>query len=208
MRLNEDACLRMEGSRVVLVPYTRGHVDVYHGWMKCAELRRLTCSERLSFEEEVSNQVSWREDPKKLTFIILDADTGRMCGDVNLYVSAEDTDAEIEVMIADAAFRRRGMARDALVLMINYVRSNLKGISKLVAKILQDNTPSVKLFQKIGFKHVRDLKVFEEVHYGMELGDGNGITVPVLDAAKWTEEKYSESPYAQMTYKADGDIPE
>lgn len=191
----------MAGSRTVLVPYTRAHVEVYHSWMKDAELRRLTCSERLSFEEEVANQVSWREDPKKLTFIILDSDTGKMCGDVNLYINGggdeeaiEDIEAEIEVMIAHKHYRRHGMAKDAVLLMINYVDSDISklGIRKFVAKILQDNTPSIKLFQKIGFKHIRDLKVFDEVHYGLDVRD------TLIKKTEWSEEKYSATRYATM----------
>ena len=71
MRQNADTVL--VGRRCVLVPYEAKYVARYHAWMQNEELLRLTASERLTLDEEKSNQQSWRHDEKKLTFIILDA---------------------------------------------------------------------------------------------------------------------------------------
>ena len=70
MRLNEDTVL--VGRRCVLVPYKEKYVERYHAWMQDEELLALTASERLTLDEEVENQRSWRDDATKLTFIVLD----------------------------------------------------------------------------------------------------------------------------------------
>ena len=70
MRLNEDTVL--VGRRCVLVPYKEKYVTRYHAWMQDDDLLALTASERLTLDEEVENQRSWRDDAKKLTFIVLD----------------------------------------------------------------------------------------------------------------------------------------
>jgi RimJ/RimL family protein N-acetyltransferase len=61
----------VSGTRSVLVPYRREHVERYHEWMKSPFLLEMTGSEPLSFEEEVEMQLAWRDDDDKCTFILL-----------------------------------------------------------------------------------------------------------------------------------------
>lgn len=70
MRINVSESV--VGTRTILVPYCRKHVDKYHRWMGDEQLRHETCSEPLTFDEEVAMQSAWREDPDKLCFIVLD----------------------------------------------------------------------------------------------------------------------------------------
>jgi len=62
----------VEGRGVVMVPYRPLHVPKYHEWMTQPALLAATASDPLSLEEEYDNQVSWRDDEGKLTFILLD----------------------------------------------------------------------------------------------------------------------------------------
>lgn len=132
----------------MLVPYCRNHVLQYHSWMQDLWILEMTCSDPLSLEEEYENQRSWHLDEKKKTFIVLDSssDPARMVGDVNLYVLESDEEgdnvlAEIEVMIAEETARRKGLATEAVRMMMAYAIRELK-ISKFVAKILESNQVS------------------------------------------------------------------
>lgn len=49
MRKNATTVLR--GSKCVLVPYEKEHVEVYHGWMQNEYNLAMTASEQLSLEE-------------------------------------------------------------------------------------------------------------------------------------------------------------
>lgn len=172
MRANANVVIA--GSRVVLVPYRREHVPQYHEWMKRPELQEATASEPLSLEEEYAMQASWRHDDDKLTFILLDPalpDTpgaggqgGGMAGDVNLFFNDADDPAcaEIEIMVAEASCRRRGVASQALLLMMHYAAREL-GTRRFVAKIGEDNGPSLALFRKLGYAEVGRSAVFREV---------------------------------------------
>ncbi|CAN0355225.1 unnamed protein product, partial [Hapterophycus canaliculatus] len=118
MLTNWEIALR--GKRVQLVPYRREHVLTYHGWMQDPWIREMTASEPLSLEEEYDMQLSWKQDPKKCTFIVLalvddDEGTGEgterqgtavakattpatvMAGDVNLFFNDYDDPSMCEV---------------------------------------------------------------------------------------------------------------
>ncbi|KJE92448.1 Nat9 protein [Capsaspora owczarzaki ATCC 30864] len=132
--MRDNAALALRGRHVVLVPYTAEHVPRYHEWMASEELQRLTASEPLSLEAEFEMQQSWRNDADKCTFIVLaqldgtnplqsDKDEiANMAGDVNLFLNDPDEPhtAEVEIMIAEPKFRRRGLAREAILMMLDY----------------------------------------------------------------------------------------
>ena len=90
MKINEKTVIY--GSRVILVPYGKEHVEKYHGWMQSEEILQTTASEPLTLENEYKMQESWREDEDKLTFIIL------LASDV------EDGHPEIDSMIGMSLF--------------------------------------------------------------------------------------------------------
>ncbi|QRV90965.1 GNAT family acetyltransferase [Ceratobasidium sp. AG-Ba] len=182
MRLNENTAII--GQKVVLVPYRVEHVPKYHEWMTDPGLLELTASEPLTLEEEMDMQRKWREDNDKLTFIILartrSADSPEairelpMVGDVNLFLKdaeAEDgtvkKEAEVEIMIAEREYRRKGLAQETLGLFLNYVTQESLGLAlspyQLVVRIGTSNSPSRALFERLGFIVSKEVAVFDEV---------------------------------------------
>ncbi|KAF8066989.1 GNAT domain-containing protein [Lyophyllum atratum] len=102
----------------------------------------------------------------------------------------DEFEAEVEIMIAEPAYRRKGLAHEALQLMLSYATgaphssfctdasasapsSDLTtpvanpglGIPPraLTARIGAANTPSIRLFETLGFRITRRVEVFEEV---------------------------------------------
>ncbi|KAJ3927989.1 MAG: GNAT domain-containing protein [Lentinula lateritia] len=99
--------------------------------------------------------------------------------------------AEAEIMIAEPLYRRRGYAQEALRLMFQYVtgcptahfiqnprvkmsqREETHQVpvkmphsippTSLIARISDKNTPSIKLFERLGFQITKHVEVFEEV---------------------------------------------
>lgn len=169
--------------KILLVPYTSQHVPTYHAWMQSPELRELTASEPLTLEEELEMQRKWREDGDKLTFIICAAKEGgaggrRMVGDVNCFLFEDEDDegvvGELELMIAEPGYRRKGIGRKALRVFMGYIHRHWEEIaaefasssssvtqrrlSYLRVKINQENTGSIRLFEGLGFEKVGDGK--------------------------------------------------
>jgi len=184
MRLNENTVL--EGSKCILVPYTRDLVEQYHAWFVAdEELLDATGSELLTIEEEYENQESWRTDESKLTFLIRDKTntSHTLCGDINCFFSDFEKDqfvdcevsqpdglvGEINIMIAEKASRRKGIAEEALEIFTQYMKTNIKNLRALVAKIQMTNHASIRFFEKMGYVEFKRVECFQEVHYVMKL---------------------------------------
>eukprot|EP00796_Vickermania_ingenoplastis_P010221 gene10221-7164_t len=108
-----------------------------------------------------------------------------MIGDCNLFLLPDDEGEEgrifeVEVMVADPHFRRRGLALEAVRLLMLYAVQVL-GASGFVAKILEDNTASLRLFQDhLGFTEIKRVPVFREIHLGRDLRQAS-------DRERWVE---------------------
>jgi RimJ/RimL family protein N-acetyltransferase len=184
---------------ILLLPYRRSFVPTYHAWMADPYLLASTSSERLSEAEELAAQRAWVDDPQKCTFIVFDLaahaaagayghTTRGMLGDANLFLLdgagvAEDyfggapcpsggRAAEVMVMVAEPAYRRRGYAQRAVAALLWYGATAL-GLRRFVAKVSEDNTASLALFtQRLGFREARRVAAFQEVHLVLEVGEG------------------------------------
>ena len=128
-----------------------------------------------------------------------------MCGDVNAFLWEEDVDdqpdahelhtpdgagssgkrrlcAELEVMIADADQRRRGLAREALLLLLHWLLQRVPHIAALVVKITDDNLPSRRLFEALGFTVHKHLAVFEQTELRMDVDAAKAAAAQHWDA--------------------------
>jgi hypothetical protein len=88
-----------------------------------------------------------------------------MAGDVNLFFNDLDDagTAEVDVMVAEHAFRSRGFATEALQVLMRAASERL-GVTSFRAKIKSHNVPSLGLFAKLGFVEEQRVEVFDEVH--------------------------------------------
>jgi len=202
---NYVVALISESKRLQLVPYREHHVAKYHGWMQDEAMLEATASEAMSLKEEYAMQQVWRDDPKKITFILLlgdalvqelskdrdvgDSEADRMVGDVNLFLHDPDdpTNAEIEVMVAEPTFRRLGVAREALLMLMRYGVHAL-GVTRYFAKIGTDNAPSLALFKTLGFVEVNYVAAFREHEVALVVDEQ---LVARLDGAA----SYTKVPY-------------
>ena len=84
-------------------------------------------------------------------------------GDINLFFSdfLDEGDAEIDVMVPEPASRRKGVATEAIKMMMEYGR-NLLNVSRFVAKISSENEASLALFRKLGYECEEFVEAFQE----------------------------------------------
>lgn len=181
-------------SLVILVPYNSHHVPKYNQWMKDPNLQYLTGSEPLTLDQEFEMLESWNNDPGKCTFIILDRqrfessciensqqkEVDSMVGDVNIYLLPDnDGDsegklcAEIEIMIAEAWARGKGLGKEAAQIMMKFGYEMLN-IEIFQAKIKLTNIPSQKLFTNaFSFEEISRSSIFNEITFQSNLTKEN-----------------------------------
>ena len=212
--------------RLLLLPYRRAFVPVYHAWMADPHLLESTCSERLTLPEELAAQRAWVDDPRKCTFLLFDraqhlaaarplaSTPAGMLGDANLFLLAPDAvaedyfggaapaapAAEVMVMVAEPAHRRKGYAAEAVAALLRYGAEAL-GLRRFVAKVGEGNAASLALFARLGFSVARRVAAFEEVHLvwewaGAGAGAGGGAGYEVLPCAWGAAEEDAEAAAA------------
>ncbi|ETK85675.1 hypothetical protein, variant 3 [Phytophthora nicotianae CJ01A1] len=92
----------------------------------------------------------------------------RMAGDVNLFFNDYDDPhaCEMEIMIAEEKYRRKGFAMEAVKLMMAYATSKLN-VTRFICKIIETNHASIQLFEKLGYEKYNYVAAFNQVE--MEL---------------------------------------
>eukprot|EP00946_MAST-07B_sp_MAST-7B-sp1_P003413 g3413.t1 len=174
--MRDNWSVALVGPKAVLVPYRREHVAKYHAWMQDEALLEATASEPLSLAEEYAMQRSWRDDPRKLTFIVLartqssgersvefssdpasasalseapssPGGESAMAGDTNLFFNdPEDPDCA-EIEIMIAEPRyRRCGIATEALQTMMAFARRTLGVTRFVAKIGYDNAASLELF--------------------------------------------------------------
>ena len=101
-----------------------------------------------------------------------------LVGDCNVVMLLENEDGddgrdtvELNVCVAERAFRRSGIAQESMEILMCHVAATF-GVRRFIAKILADNVPSRKLFvDKLHFTLLRAVPCFHEEHYELRLND-------------------------------------
>lgn len=77
--------------------------------------------------------------------------------DINLFFFdyLEENEAEINVMIAEDSAKCKGLALESIQIMMDFAYKYYKK-SKILAKIKTNNFASIKLFEKLNFKFIKE----------------------------------------------------
>lgn len=93
-------------------------------------------------------------EAKQLRLVICRKDTDEALGLIDLFdFEPKHRRAGLGILIFSEVERGRGYGAEALRLMINYSFKRLD-LHQLYANILEENTPSIRLFEKQGFEPV------------------------------------------------------
>jgi diamine N-acetyltransferase len=93
-----------------------------------------------------------QSDPSRRVFAISLRRTGRHVGNIALSkINARDRNAELNIFIGDAADRRKGYAREALILMFGFFFNEL-GMNRIHLVVHADNAAARRLYESCGMR--------------------------------------------------------
>jgi len=142
----------IRGEKVIFRAIERDDLQQLRDWRNDPEIRTRTREFRLLSME---NQERWykalHDDRNTIMFAVLDGKKS-LIGVVGLtYIDWKNRRAEISIYVGDKEAQGQGYGLDALKTIMRYGFHDTN-LHKLYAEIFAFNEPSVRLFEKAGFK--------------------------------------------------------
>lgn len=146
----------LKNSHIILRAVEPKDVDLLYLWENNSENWQIS-NTTIPYSKEILRQfVEAPQDiyaSKQLRLMITLTNTDQTVGAVDLFnFDPKNQNASIGILI-DESFRKNQFAFEALNLLKSYAL-NVVGIRNLSATILENNMPSLKLFEKCGFELV------------------------------------------------------
>lgn len=127
-------------------------------WENNQENWEVSNTEKLFTREDIEVFVSQPQDinlNQQLRFMICKNESNLPIGCIDLFDYDEGKCVGVGILIADKKSRNKGYATDALKLLIEYCRNELQ-VAYIFCNIFINNNPSIRLFEKCGFKFIEE----------------------------------------------------
>lgn len=140
----------------------------YLTWLNNYEVTKYTESRFFPNSlESLKNYIKNVNNNSNITFAIVDEKTDKHIGNIKLgNINWIHRHADIGFIIGEKEFWGKGIAREAIGLIVNYAFKTLN-LRKIIAGIYKNNIGSIKACEKVGFvqSHVEKEKYFFEGQY-------------------------------------------
>lgn len=114
----------------------------------------LTPFSRFTLKRYIENSHQNIYETGQLRLMIDHISTGKTIGTIDIFdFDAFHKRAGLGILIADESFRRKGYASMALQCLVDYCFNTLM-LHQLYCNVLGNNTVSIELFAKLGFKEI------------------------------------------------------
>jgi RimJ/RimL family protein N-acetyltransferase len=109
-----------------------------------------TTARPLNFAQLQATLADWNDGIENFVFGI--RTEGKLAGLINLDgLDWPNGHTEIGIALTESGFRGKGLAAEAMQLLIDYAFGEL-GLHRIWARIIEDNLPSIHLFESLGFR--------------------------------------------------------
>ena len=155
----------IEGSEIILCPPNMGNVNLYTKWMNSPENRKYARYEFPQTIEEVKKLFEPKEEriKEELFFEIYYKNDNKPIGFTGLRrIFWFDRNTFLFYMVGEPEYSGRGIATEAGKLVVDYAFKELN-LHKISLHTFSPNKASIRVAEKIGFKHEITLKKEEYI---------------------------------------------
>ena len=140
-------------------PFEEGDLLKNVQWINSVELQKsLFISGPISYRAEQEWYNSVIQDNTRMLFAIDHNEDGKYIGNINLSnISFKNRLAAMAIYIGDKDYRKKGCAREALSLLLNYSFHHL-GLHKIWLNVSELNESAISLYKSCGFNIEGTLK--------------------------------------------------
>lgn len=144
----------INGKKICLRQYEAKDIDVWFNWFNDAEVVRFMDQRRWPNTKEKQKRYleAMSSSRSDMQLAIIYRPSGKLIGTVGLHgIDPVNRNADISVIIGDRKYWGKGLAKEAVGLLIDHAFRMLN-LHKLTAGFVNGNTASQRLFDSFGFK--------------------------------------------------------
>lgn len=144
----------MDGNKVCLRQYEAKDIDIWYNWFNDAEVVRLMDQRRWPNTKEKQKRYleAMTVSRSDMQLAIINKANDCLVGTVGLHgIDPINRNADISVIIGDKKYWGKGLAKEAVGLLVHHSFEMLN-LHKLTAGFIDGNAASQKLFESFGFK--------------------------------------------------------
>ena len=156
----------IDGNKICLRQYEAKDIDIWYNWFNDAEIVRLMDQRRWPNTKEKQKRYleAMTVSRSDMQLAIINKANDRLVGTVGLHgIDPINRNADISVIIGDKKYWGKGLAKDAVGLLVHHAFAMLN-LHKLTAGFVDGNTASQRLFESVGFK--KEALLREQVYLG------------------------------------------
>ena len=150
--------MKLKSANIYLRNLTPLDASILFDWENNPENWEVSNTEKLFTREEIEEFVHQPQDinlNQQLRFIICKNENDIPIGCIDLFDYEFEKSVGIGILIADKKFRNKGYATQALKLLVDYCRFELK-VNSIFCNIFKTNISSIRLFENCSFKFIEE----------------------------------------------------
>lgn len=136
--------------KIKLTKFKPSDFDRLIAWVDSKELLLTIAGTVLTYPLTSAQLIGYMNDPKSLSFNVVDADENKTIGHAEIILTGEDTCKLDKVLIGDKSMRGKGTGDKLMRELLRYSFDEL-GMNEVELNVYDWNTGAIRCYEKVGF---------------------------------------------------------